>query len=112
MKGLQSREAAFLVQQYLSSSPRSEDDILSAGGALKRGRGGPAGLEERARSTPVRIPCPPCPACKLSGASSQASLLACRVTPGKRHIIELGMTARCLRRSVMRQGSAAWAMRI
>lgn len=32
------REAAFLVQQYLSTSPRSHHDIVSGGGALKRGK--------------------------------------------------------------------------
>ncbi|BDA47562.1 hypothetical protein COCOBI_10-4100 [Coccomyxa sp. Obi] len=32
------REAAILVQQYLSTSPRSHHDIVSGGGVLKRGR--------------------------------------------------------------------------
>ena len=58
-EGVQSREAAHLVQQYLSASPRSPNDMLSGGGALRRGarRGLPGGeaLQQQA-STPVRGP--------------------------------------------------------
>ncbi len=56
-EGVQSREAAHLVQQYLGASPRSPGDLVSGGGALRRGarRGLPGGEGlQRQASTPVR----------------------------------------------------------